>query len=71
MNVAAKQDLALSVKAVLARFNGHRHDAMRYCLKMSQYPHLAEEYKFIGARIAEIASNERCERAKAAIAGRA
>lgn len=42
------QDLRLTVKAVLARFNGNKFDAMRYCIRTAaEYPHLAEEYQQI------------------------
>ena len=61
-----------TVKAVIARFNGRKYDAMRYCLRMAaDYPHLRDEYKAIGAKIADESMNERCEKAKAAMAGRA
>ena len=70
-NVAAKQDLTLTVKAVLARFDGRKYDAMRYCLRIAaDYPHLADEYKAIGAGIANKAMEERSARALAAVAGR-
>lgn len=34
-----------SIKAILARFDGNRQDAIRYCRQMADsYPHLAAEY---------------------------